>query len=272
MKARFIAWPGDEVIVAITEENRSWGYRPFDNDEVVKVIEFSTVHRGRVNNFGNEPGLYYNTSWLTVENKAGKRDTINHLHLKNMPGSEYGSVERAELRIRDLPETPLWEMDVVKCRDEVMKVLSIDYDAIGTFCNDGVTPMPIYQCGRDYGGYSHYRERDLELVERGNVWKRAAGEKMVFADLEEEASFFNQVGEYEEIRNPALGSYKWTLEEALEAIQQGIAHGFKSGIAPYSQSPSINLIRFHDEMVGDRVRGMTLLGFDVKERLQIMAR
>lgn len=269
MKTRYIALPGEEVIVNISDESRSWGYRPFANGEVLKVIEYSTIHNGRTNNFGNEPGLYYNTSWLTVEDKNGKRETVNHLHLQNMPGAEYGSVERAELRIGDLPETNIWEHDIVSRNGEVMKVIAIEYDSIGMFCNDGITPMPIYRCDLNGGGYSTFRESDLTLVERGNIWKRANGRRMEFESLNEEANFYQQVGEVDEVRNPSDGLYRWTKEEALDVIQQGVAHGFSSGVSPFTGTESISVIRFRNELVGERVRGATLVGFGREQPIEL---
>lgn len=260
----FIDRVGDTMTVAIPKENREWGYNPYPQGAQVKVVDYGTIHYGRVGNFTRRPGLYRNPLWLVVEDESGTRNTVSRVFLERQPGSGRQRVTEDELRIGDLPETAFWEFDLVENGEgERLKVIGVDYDQLGELCNDGVTPMPVYRCAATpRSGYTYYREADLKLVERGDVWKRAHGEPPVFAGVAEESEFHLAVGEYVEVRNPANGLFRWSLEEALDAISDGSAHGFTmGGKMPVLGGGHINVIRFHDEEVGDRVRAHTLAGF-----------
>jgi hypothetical protein len=120
-----------------------------------------------------------------------------------------------------------------------------------------------YRCGRDHGSYASYQDEHLALVERGNIWKRAHGEDVVFKDTAEEAAFLLAVGEYDEIRNPSTEGYTWELEELLDALDDGSVHGIKS--SRFSRRPGA--IRVHHEHAGERIRLEPLRGFDRKPLL-----
>lgn len=243
---------GDVLAVKVSPENRSWGYHPFPDGERVKVVGYSTVHYGRVWNHGNEPGLYHNPSWLKVRGEDGKEEVINICHLETLPGAEKKLVGVAELRIGGLPDTPIWEWDMVRGPEgEVMKVVSIDYEKIGHFAKDGVTPLSFYVCEWSQGGTTRYRPGEVKLVERGNVWKRAHGEELVFSDMSEEEDFYRALNEYDHVRNPATGTYAWTKEEALLAISEGLAHGF-------GDRKGTDVVIYRDAEVGERIRQATM--------------
>ena len=257
---------GDRMIIDIAQENLNWGYRPFAQGTEVEVVGFATRYRGRVGESGVEPGAYVNPQWIDVRDEHGRSESINASFLKATVGCEPYKTSVASLRIGDLPETYIWEWDIVRVPGgSDLKVLGIDYDYIGRKRADGRTPMPPYRCGENEGGYASYQEDQIVLVERGNIWKRAHGEAVVFKDVAEEASFHLAVGDYDEIRNPRTDTYAWELEELLDALAEGIAHGIRH--SGFGSRPGA--IRFHDEDAGERIRLETLRGFDRKPLLTI---
>jgi hypothetical protein len=124
--------------------------------------------------------------------------------------------------------------------------------------------MPEYtiEPARGNGGTTWVNESDMTLIRRGNVWKHFNGEKLVFADLREEADFFSLLGHTEEVRNPACNLYKWEKDEVLKAVRDGIVDGFTMGGGIFGQGfARINAVRFRDRELGERVRQETIRGF-----------
>jgi len=66
---------GDTVKINIEDEARQWGYSPCPNDTLATVIGFSEIAYGRVRNFGQEPGIYLNCSWIKLKMEDGKEHT-----------------------------------------------------------------------------------------------------------------------------------------------------------------------------------------------------
>lgn len=85
-------------------------------------------------------------------------------------------------------------------------------------------------------------------------------EPLEFADLREEAAFSVRVRATTQIRNPKYGNYKWNKEEILQAVKDGLCHGFAIGNGLYSQTPDDQAVVFNDKELGERVRQATLRG------------
>lgn len=165
-----------------------------------------------------------------------------------------------------LPDTKFTELDRVKCGDKVPrhynetgKVEMISYDKIGSFCDDDVTPYPIYVVRLDSGGSVAFREEELELTERGNVWKRLNGEELSFASLEEECLFRRNVGEATELKNPSNGLYSWTLGDVMDALAMGEAHCLV--VSNFLGVTKNCVYKMHDEKLGAKIAALTIEGF-----------
>lgn len=212
---------------------------------------------------------------------------------------QFGMDRGRDERIGDLPETKFWEGDLVRvtCKhpsyaaDPVINVQSwltpeaweerkklnpdptvcvitrVGYSDINKTCNDG-SPYPMYSISYKLGGgmCMSFTEAEIELVERGNIWKWYHDEPIEFGSLQEEANFAKLVSECEEVMNPKRKLYLWSLDEALQAIRDGIAHGFNTStfsLVPISEGTPARIVvhRFNNEELGKRVAAATLEGF-----------
>jgi hypothetical protein len=163
--------------------------------------------------------------------------------------------------IRELPELPFWEWDIVMHEGESLKIVSIEYDRLNAKTNDG-GPWPIYHVGGE-GWYRSAKETDIHLVRRGQVWQFYHGFPIKFGSVEEEAKLHDAMGLTYEIRNPANKLYKWTKDEVLSAIARGLAHGFSVSQGLFGSGIHHSAMRFVDEELGKRVAQETLRGFDL---------
>lgn len=289
---------GDEVTITIPEENRKWGYNPCPDGTKAKVVGFSEIAYGRIDNCGLKPGIYTNRAWTKLLLEDGREHTELSSRLKMVNNAEYEQrdkewrkentsksfQERKEF-LRDLPETPFWEGDKVRVRarsaltvctsemppkrdPDIFVVVGINYAYLNDRTKVG-TKYPAYTISEGFGAGWHTSasEDDMELVERGNVWKFYHDEHLSFSDLREEAQFFMMLGHSEEVRNPKNGLYKWTKEEVLEAIKNGIVHGFTlgHGLFEFVWDPPTRLsaYRFRDENLGRRLARSILQGFGI---------
>lgn len=248
---------GVPVVVDIPDDARDWGYGPIANGTAGVITGFSTIAYGYTHNFGKEPGIYNNSSWPWV--KFG--DTTINISTCHLTYPK--DIEPAEDRkLAELPFTDFYPYDRVRWGRAIHHqgmVSDIDYDRIDSRREDG-SSYPIYTIQLDHGGSISRSAEELELVERGNVWRKLFGLPLVFADLRDEANFTGATGGTEEVRNPASGLYRWNLKEVLQAIRDGIAHGFSmSNLFGHS---AISATRFKDEELGKKVAAETLKNFD----------
>lgn len=283
---------GDRVIIMIPKENREWGYNPCADGTIAEVIGPTEIAYGRTDNFGKQPGVYENRSWINLRMPDGQthaeldsRLTFVERGMEEIRKAEWIGAGRPEgAWLRELPETPFWEGDVIRVpgrpRDFATSkidprlndpcayvVTKISYDRLDGQTNVG-TAWPAFQIsdGMSTGWHTSVAAEDAVLVERGDVWKRAHGEPVTFRTLEEEAEFAMRTGTTVEVANPATNRYRWSLDEALAAIRDGVAHGISVGPNPLlaalgDASPRISAFRFRDEALGARVAAATLEGF-----------
>lgn len=261
---------GDTVIVAVAKENREWGYNPAPDGTLLTVIGFGARYRGRTGEFGRRPGKYtFNDMPLTMREDNGKPVSIGSYHIRTMDGFRIDMDLDGEWR-EELPELPFCEGDRISCKlhyfDDSREavVLRIDYNEVGKFCLDGITPYPIYTISPNMHGHmsTFAREADLVLVERGNVWKYYHGEPLHFDTIEDEAHFYkNILGRTIDIRNPVCDLYDWTIEEAVGALRDGRADAITVGGGLFGSKSRPFVNKFLDEDVGSRVRAESLKGW-----------
>ena len=281
-----LAKEGDLVTITIPKENREWGYNPCPAGETLaKVLGYSEIHHGRIEGRRGKPGVYINKFWLRLllPPPDSREITEASCRLELVDEEEYARRLAAYMRtlenpnqcqeepLRDLPETPFWEMDWVWAKEgpmppkvypQLMQVVGIDYHCLNAKRNDG-SKFPAYRIssGMGAGWTTSANEDGMSLAERGPVWRYAHGEPVSFPSLEEEAQFFSLIGETEEVRNPQDNLYHWTKEEVLEAIRGGIAHGFTVAKGFFGVGLYISAKRFDNAELGARVAAATLAGF-----------
>ncbi|HET8575344.1 MAG TPA: hypothetical protein VFM02_04235 [Candidatus Paceibacterota bacterium] len=272
---------GDEVVFKVHPEMRAWTdtYKDVPDGAKGVVCGFydAVIYEPRVPVLVHPPGVYHRKGavsvWLTDgriipggysiemadKNEEKRRDAA----LRDADGV----LRTPQVRLGDLPATKFWEQDKVRVRfpnkwgEEVMVVDRIDYHHMHEG-RDG-SPYPFYGVRFLSGGGPSAAESWMELIERGNVWRYYHDQPLLFADLTEEASFFQLVGQTEEVRNPKNNLYSWTKDEVLDAIKNGIVHGFSVSSGFFGSGPRINARRFKDEVLGERVARATLEGFGI---------
>jgi hypothetical protein len=244
--------PGDAMVI-----NQAFGQgrKALKAGEAVTVVAYGTAAYGRTQNHGRSPGIYDNPSWMAVRGATGGEAFVNDAYLDRADGGPDRLVDGDALRISDLPDTPFWETDTVAdASGETMEVVHVDYLDI-----DGRS----YLCASPDGGTRHLDAGELTLVAPGPVRRRAAGEALDFPDLAAEAAFHHLVGEADEVRNDAAGTYAFDRDEAIAALSEGLAHGLYSGSAESlaTEGAKVHLATYRDPDLGERVR------LDLLERL-----
>ncbi len=281
----------DEVVIKIPERKRKDGYNPYPDGTTAKVTGYARMFIGRLNTLNVQPGVYINDRWVKLQLDSGERTIENSSYL-NLIDQEEAARRSGIIRLRnqspdwlqlklqngflhELPETPIWEGDYVHCKvidgqaNNLVKpktmqtfvVQEIDYHHMGLLHKKRM-PWPYYKLSSEITGKWNVavRESDMELVERGNVWKWKNKEPLQFRNFLEEIKFWQLVGEYEELINPDTNDYRWSRSEVFEAICNGMAHGFKSVHLPLLSQPAL-AIRMKNIEVGQRLAKETLHQF-----------
>lgn len=271
-----IFYIGDEVIVSMTDEDREWRTNVFPNGTKALVIGFNEVCYGRFNSFDIQPGVYLNKNLVQIKNQNGQIivETAKHLRLADEDAYKARIKEfthKSQLPdyleyIRDLPPTPFWEGDKVRCSkhgneyaSEIFIINSIRYLDINELNLFGEPSNPYSLYHREEDWTMGANENELELIERGNIWRYLNNEELKFDSLSEEANFFLNLGHVDEVKT--IG--EWTKTKVLEAIAKGKADGFKVIRAIMDIPPYIIALKFHNEDLGKRVAKATLEGFNI---------
>ncbi len=175
------------------------------------------------------------------------------------------------IKVGDLPQSSFWEGDVVAVAHKDAApvpwvVENIDYSRGDSAPytlrhNDGV------MLGRTMTSYSN----SLKLVARGNLWKMEHDEPMEFANIEEEAKFYQSLGMSVKLShtlpqsNMGFGitgrsTEEWEWKDAVTEIRRGAADEMK---LKNKKDMTFVLIKYDRMEFGNRMRAHTLakLGF-----------
>lgn len=276
---------GDRVIMNMDMESRGHLGDKYPPDGTLGTFQGCSRilrYRGRTGSdrYFYEPGIYEVDGVAIIEwdNGSTAVDGWSH-HMEDT--NEYnrrfkayhetkhtaGSDENA-VRLGDLPETKFWEGDIVKAiipfSHELnrLRVSSIqwhwDKDARG-WCYHVEWVNEDNSYARMGSTYLH--DVELELIERGNVWREAHGEELNFNDFSEKVSFEKLMGRYKEVRNPASNLYSWSKDEVLKAIKDGIVDGFSMPNGLFGGDPKIQAVRLTNREIGEQLRKETINGF-----------
>ncbi len=258
---------GDVCVVDFPDKAKEYGFATCKNGTEVKIVSFSTIHRGRTGflHDGLEPGVYFNDCYpivMKINDIKNELFTISHCYLKCKDVVDiFFRKGVKKVKIQDLPETPFYEMDVVKIKEsgEIVTISGIEYQHLNTFCNDNVTPYPCYRLNLSSGSTTNRNADAIELIKRGNVWNEFHDLPLDFNSLNEEAEYARQRGKFVEVKNPKLDLYSWEEKnDLIEAIQNDIIHGIVSSSGLFGMGHSITAIKFHDQDLGNRVAEVTL--------------
>jgi len=257
---------GTKAKINISQESRDWGYNPAPNGEEVEIVGFSIIDWGRINGCCHEPGMFYNNSWPTVRFADGREQSISSCHL-TFPNRDW--VNWPSVFVSELPELPFWELDVIRVVGgrfsdyrEWKYITNISYRDINKKCNDG-SPYPMYSISPDEsGGCTTYAsQEELELVERGKVWKFYHNEPIAWETDKEEIEFYYKLGRYQEIRNPANSLYSWDIKEAVAAAKDGLVDCSRAIGYLFMGGSGLGCIKFTDERISEKARRMFLQNF-----------
>ena len=288
---------GDEVIVCRnTRDPESLHYTKLPPDGTrAWVVGFTTYFdfHGRVGRYDRKPGVYrrYGAPVFQWIDEAGN-EQIGRLHThhliwadasldpqKTRRDTEIWRIHDKGVFVRDLPETPVIEGDIVQLADhfkghfpnDVARVEGIDYSWDGSMDQfNGDPAANIYRLTPLEGGFTmNLNANAFVLKERGNYyWYEHDPSQMKFADLKDKASFYKSVGLSEELRNPHSGNYAWSLHEALDYLSEGKGAGIvKHGnpFAPLGAEPSKTVHLYDFPTMPDlakEIREATLHGFN----------
>lgn len=285
----------DDVVLDCSDRySNPWDKVPNGTKGKVVAREIVTRHRGRYGidrYFGRQSGIYQELGNPSVLFETGQQVVVpTHLlkwvddevvyaqrlaAYRAMPGT---SVERDAIlnqttRIADLPNTKFWEGDICKIisgdfafyGDErgLVRVQSIQWNWDDTpYHVEWVHPVTLEYASR---GSTYLKDANLELVQRGNVWREAHGEPLIFRNIEEEVIYAHNTGRTDEVRNPATGNFAWTKNEVLKAIEENIGHAFVVSGHPFVfDAGHISVWSFHDADLATRARKAVLNGFNIE--------
>jgi len=164
-------------------------------------------------------------------------------------------------RVGDLPETDFWEQDLVSWHGQRYQIRRINYDRWGPeklhcYEMEEVDENNVYR----QNGSTTVEPSELELIERGNVWRFHHGEEPIFHSLSQEISFAIGMNQTETVRNPSCNLYMWTMNEIHEGLKSGIVDGFMdpSYLKNLNRFTYSDLIRYKNRDLGERIRQSTL--------------
>jgi hypothetical protein len=281
--------PGDRVVCKMDRESRSWGHKGPPNGTLGTFKGATRFLRER-SRYGNdryfyEPGIYEANGVAMIDWDDGSSDVSGWAHeladkaeykrrldayhaIKDKP---FGYGENV-IKVGELPETKFYELDIVRILNGFEDMTDRGYGARiaavewGWKKEDGLSVYRVEWIDKNgeyaRAGHTYMNDSQLELVERGNVWKEFHGEPLIFKDLREEIAFAQGMGRYKEVRNPASNLFSWTGREAIEAVRDGIADGFSLAGAFLGVPPRPSLHKFEDRDLGERVRQATIAGFE----------
>lgn len=277
---------GDRVVMQMDKEARNWGRKGVPDGTCGTVIGFNRYERyvPRIGGFGRPPGRYMCNGVGIVAWDTGSADTpgAGDLRWAENP-HDLDRVRRTDKMWNDafetnqfmepLPDLPFWEHDIVRDKtgrlkmgnrdDHLLRISTIEYHHLHDKRDDG-SPMPIYNVEAPEGrsGYTWTNTSDLELVERGNVWKWFNGERAAikWKDLREEAGFHRLLGAADEVRNPRTTYFTWDQADVLSGLQEGLIDAPAVSAGFFGAGPTVHCYRFHDRDLGERVRAEAIKG------------
>lgn len=260
---------GDKVSIKIEQDNRDWGYNPFPDGTKAEVLGFTEISYGRISNYGQGPGVFENRCWIKLRLEDG-RDHTEWTGRLTPVGETVEAYEarvaadpqrlkyKERRKIRDLPETLFWEYDYVQTdrSDYYSKgyVGNINYDWTDAFCYN-VSP------DKRFGSYMMFKDNQLTLIERGDIWNFYNGKPLKTTDVKELASLFHAMGFTEQVRNHRNNIYRHdSYADLVEDIKAGRGDIIMGSAGLFGSGGSCHLYKFKPvpgyEDIGRRIAAL----------------
>lgn len=254
-----------------------------------EIVGFAVQSVCRFSSRRRKPGIYVDQEWPYVRLAGAvdvRRIRANYLQLADeeavarIEQQRRDVPERSNLHgafIRDLPDTDVWEGDIVRPKFWLLKDMSkkVSRNSVPglkdafviNWMNYVPHPGDIYETLDVPPRFSiadrFFRESaggfyatDLDLLERGNLWRRDHGEPVSFRDLAEEAFFLCHLGEIDKTGSLSFS----TKEEAVAAVRTGPWHGVRyyDEFTGWGSSTGYEVVRYLDQEAGKRIAEATL--------------
>lgn len=277
---------GDRVVMTMDKEAREWGRPGVPTGTAGTVIGFTRYdsYVSRIGSPGKRPGRYscngsgviaWDNGEFGQPSASDLRWETSHARLAIQRAADqvWNAAFDTDQFVEPLPELEFWEHDIVRDKtgrirmslreDTLLRISHINYNNVNAKRDDG-SPMPIYNVESSQGlsGTTSVNTDDLELVERGNVWKWFNDKsKIVWTSLREEANFSKLLGLTVEVPNPVTGWYTWSVEEVLPSLEAGLIDATSVCPGFFGSGSILRCHRFSDRELGERVRAECIQGF-----------
>lgn len=168
----------------------------------------------------------------------------------------FPKMQDIKIRIGNLPNTPFW------VGDKVLQTVSSDPHMVNSVvynnevkCEGGM----VYSISNPNVPGTEYNqfEKNLTLVERGNVWKLEHGEPLSFPGgteakrLYEEAAFYKSLGMSHKVIFEDTEEELWPIGGGIQKLQRGEADRL---IVQDKKTQQVVLIKYDNEEFGARMR------------------
>lgn len=291
---------GDRVIASYTEKDTRESNqidRNVPNGTLGTIVGYvECINYYDVNDYPNPPiGKYRSNGipYIKWDNGYSNSSSVHYVCFENdidgkikkqrSDDSEYRSAFNTITRIDDLPETKYKLGNVVLLKQgtnywsgKIAVINRVNCYTCGEFCNDGITPYPIYHVTFEDGTSASFNDNDIsELVSLGNYWAwQNDRTKLVFKDICEEISFHYSVGVLKQVRNEHSLLYSFTLQEVIEELENNKGQCIDLNVMFYCflknkplgnrRSGYFNLLKFDDgfEELAERCRQISLNGLN----------
>ncbi len=272
---------GDEVI-ATNDLYTSSDHDEFRKSAKKGVIKAFTTRIGAIGygRYGRDPGIFEVRDRVIVQWAGESRaSTVTPYSIalyddeefsrriqKNRAIHDDGDTHhlRYKHRITDLPELPFTAGDKVFIDGGIQGIINyISYeDAYLVTDPQNSAALSIYSIEIPQRGFVTRPAHEITLAERGNLhhWYRGNKADISFGSLSEEVSFAADVGLCHERPNPSNGLYKWSVEEAVEAVRSGLIDGFDRAIHPWPASD--RALKFDDPDLAQRIKAVSLQWYE----------
>lgn len=277
---------GDEVIFYLSEEDREWRTdlpENYTKGVVTGFYEYLTSnHHGSSN-----PGIFVCNGAARITMSDGKSHLgLNGLYIPKeiyevrKEDITYRKAFEQKVKISDLPDLGFMVGNeiTIKSRfgetDIPATVTDVDYTPIVSRRTGGLKHtlnwdnLNFITVKLKETGSTYISPADIgKITNKGNVWAYHNDKtQLIFKDLNEESSFYRKLGLMTEIRNPVTQKYKWTIEEAVQAVRDGIANCIGVSVRPFTFNPHPDVVVYKcdDQLPEDfkeRLIKETLEGF-----------
>lgn len=281
---------GDEVIMNMDKDARGWGRPGVPDGTKGTVMGFFEYYSTSNYNQGKIPGIYRGNGAAYVKWEDGSVSTEGsdvtmpkHLLEQRRKDKTHNDAFKEMIRLYDLPKFDYMvgnkiafafkhvrQMHRQPVR-EIGTITAIDFDQIIERRTGHLRNMEqwhndrIFHVDLEEGGSTRVSMSEIdELVEKGNYWAWLNDKsQLAFKDLQAECVFYATLGKRTQLRSPRSGDYKWTLDDAVEALRHGDVDGIGNSGSFFGSTPFPTVYKFDEDLadLAARTRAKSIEGF-----------